>query len=116
MDIARHQRHLSEKRDELRSKIARLEDEARTSKLAEVEDPIDQVTSAEAQASALEQVSRATATLHAVEDALARIGNGTYGSCIDCGREIEPARLQAVPWTAYCRADQEKHDRESMPQ
>ena len=25
--------------------------------------------------------------------------------------EIDEARLEAVPWTLYCREDQEKHDR-----
>jgi RNA polymerase-binding transcription factor DksA len=38
-------------------------------------------------------------TLKQVRAALQRIQDGTYGVCIDCGRRIEPARLEAVPWT-----------------
>jgi DnaK suppressor protein len=49
--------------------------------------------------------------LQQVRAALQRIEDGTFGYCIDCGKPIEPARLDAVPWTPYCREDQEKHDK-----
>jgi len=41
---------------------------------------------------------------------LQRIKDGTYGKCTLCGRQIEPARLEAIPWAAYCLEDQEKLD------
>ena len=34
--------------------------------------------------------------------ALARLQTGTYGRCLECGAEIGPRRLEAVPWTARC--------------
>lgn len=37
-----------------------------------------------------------------VEDALARIQDGRYGTCASCGAAIPYERLQAVPETAYC--------------
>jgi DnaK suppressor protein len=40
--------------------------------------------------------------LRAIEDALHRIQNGTFGICADCEVEIRPARLDAVPWTRVC--------------
>ena len=86
--------------------------QARNAREAEVEDPIDQVTSAEGKAVAFEESSREWQTLTQVRDALQRIEKGAYGNCVECGRAIEPARLEAVPWTPYCRADQEKVDRE----
>lgn len=42
-------------------------------------------------------------TLNLVEDALARLDEGTYGVCRRCGQPIGEERLEAVPWTAYCR-------------
>lgn len=45
-----------------------------------------------------------------VEAALARIDAGTYGRCIDCGEEIDAARLEYRPEAARCFADQEKHE------
>jgi RNA polymerase-binding transcription factor DksA len=40
--------------------------------------------------------------LEAVEAALARIGAGTFGECVRCGRPIAPERLEALPWAAHC--------------
>lgn len=35
--------------------------------------------------------------------ALEEIGNETYGLCVACGKEIPYERLEAVPWTRYCK-------------
>ena len=43
-----------------------------------------------------------------VENALARIREGSFGECISCGKEINPKRLEAVPWTRHCIECQEK--------
>lgn len=40
--------------------------------------------------------------LAAVEAALARLDDGTYGRCVRCGRPIAPERLDALPWAAHC--------------
>jgi RNA polymerase-binding transcription factor len=45
---------------------------------------------------------RAIQHLAQVEAALARLDNGTFGQCIRCGRQIVPARLEALPWAAHC--------------
>ena len=42
--------------------------------------------------------------LEAIEEALARMEDGTYGICSNCNRVIPKARLEAVPWTRFCRA------------
>ena len=41
-------------------------------------------------------------TLRDIEDALSRIDAGTYGFCANCDEEINPRRLEAVPWAAMC--------------
>lgn len=46
--------------------------------------------------------------LRAIEAAIARIENGSYGVCTLCEQEISVARLQAVPWTSVCVACKEK--------
>ena len=40
--------------------------------------------------------------LEAVEEALRRIDQGTYGKCEGCGKKIPEARLQALPYTSFC--------------
>jgi len=37
-----------------------------------------------------------------VNDALTRIDEGVYGRCVDCGEEIAPERLGALPWARRC--------------
>ena len=40
--------------------------------------------------------------LDAVDAALARISEGKYGICLNCGKEIDPARMEARPESVYC--------------
>ena len=40
--------------------------------------------------------------LELVDEALARLDDGTYGRCIRCGEQIAPDRLEALPWAARC--------------
>jgi len=46
-----------------------------------------------------------------VERALARFEDGTYGLCVDCGRPIDPARLEALPYAQLCLDCQSKQER-----
>lgn len=43
-----------------------------------------------------------------ISEALQRIEDGTYGRCIDCGRELSDERLEARPEAARCIEDQQK--------
>jgi len=40
--------------------------------------------------------------LREIDDALGRIGQGTYGICEGTGKPIPKARLEAQPWARYC--------------
>ena len=46
--------------------------------------------------------------LRAIEEALGRIRQGTYGVCVVCKQPISKARLEAVPWTPHCRECKEQ--------
>jgi DnaK suppressor protein len=49
--------------------------------------------------------------LDQVNVALARIEEGTYGICANCGKPINPARLDARPSSIYCIDCQQLQDR-----
>jgi RNA polymerase-binding transcription factor DksA len=49
--------------------------------------------------------------LSAVEDALRRVREGTYGICGDCGRPIAPERLDVLPQALRCVECQRHADR-----
>lgn len=54
------------------------------------------------------EVSRDAGELREIESALARMADGTYGECIDCGKPIPQARLAANASAARCIACQER--------
>ena len=49
--------------------------------------------------------------LVAIEEALQRLENGTYGECEACGKLIEPRRLEIMPQTALCRDCQSQKEK-----
>ena len=51
---------------------------------------------------------RADAELRQVEEALLRLHEGRYTTCVVCGEEIEPQRLEALPYTDRCIACAER--------
>ncbi|MEB2284532.1 MAG: TraR/DksA family transcriptional regulator [Myxococcales bacterium] len=54
--------------------------------------------------------------LKSIEDALDRIGEGSYGVCESCEQEIAEGRLQAMPFTrlcVQCQADREIEAKQS---
>ena len=46
--------------------------------------------------------------LSQVRLALERLREGSFGECLHCGQAIGEKRLDALPWTPYCIACQEK--------
>jgi DnaK suppressor protein len=44
----------------------------------------------------------AATELREIDEALARIRDGTYGRCEDCSRRIDAARLEAIPYARLC--------------
>lgn len=49
--------------------------------------------------------------LLAIEEALQRLENGSYGECEMCGRQIEPRRLEIMPQTTLCRDCQSRKEK-----
>jgi len=66
-----------------------------------------QVTAERGEAEALGATLRDA--LAEVERALAKLTNGSYGVCEDCGQAIDPLRLEAKPAARYCINCAAKH-------
>jgi len=60
----------------------------------------DSIEAYESNTGVLEQLE---ARLAEVNAALEKIEQGTYGTCVVCGKEIEPDRLEANPASATCK-------------
>jgi DnaK suppressor protein len=48
--------------------------------------------------------AQAQAAVEEIDKALAKIANGTYGYCEQCGQPIPKARLKALPYASLCVA------------
>ena len=49
--------------------------------------------------------------LEAIDAALTRIDDGTYGICSACGQPVGEERLEALPWTTQCIDCKRKEER-----
>ena len=54
--------------------------------------------------------------LRAIEEALKKIEGGTFGTCEECGEQIEPARLKAMPLAKFCLDCQSQLEKETKLQ
>jgi RNA polymerase-binding protein DksA len=49
--------------------------------------------------------------LSEINAALQRVEDGTYGTCVVCGKPIGDERLEAVPYATLCIDDKRKLER-----
>jgi len=49
-------------------------------------------------------------TLNRIEEALARLDEGTFGNCFECGDEIAERRLRALPFAVRCKDCEEARE------
>ena len=59
----------------------------------------------------LAEIDRDLEELRAVDAAMLRIADGSYGTCEHCGRKIDFERLQATPFANRCFDCQSMHER-----
>ena len=74
-------------------------------------DFLDEVQNSVDRALLVQNLDYNFALLREVQSAVARIADGNYGLCLDCGEPIGPKRLAAAPWAPLCLKCQEIADR-----
>lgn len=108
--------HLAETKryaDLLRAKQMELSDSLRNRDEIVIEkasDALDVVQLMRERDLAVRNLDRDSNLLRQIRDALSRIVQGTYGTCLHCDEDISPKRLAAVPWAAFCVACQQHID------
>lgn len=107
-------KRLEERQQELRKNVSRTEQDGRSADLDTAQDIADRAASSYNKEFLFHQSNSERQLLQMVEGALSRIREGTFGQCISCGNDINPKRLEAVPWTRHCIACQEKLEQGSL--
>jgi DnaK suppressor protein len=77
-----------------------------------VGDEADLASAHISQTQALNQRDKLMAKIKEIDEALARMENGTYGICEETGENIEEKRLVAIPWTRLSLEGAEVRERE----
>ncbi|MET8948384.1 TraR/DksA C4-type zinc finger protein [Streptomyces sp. NPDC004542] len=93
LDITRAEPHPHEVRQRL--------EHARSSRLAQLQ-ALSETGQAQDDYLLSEQRTAMERTLKDIEEAFARVENGTYGACLDCARPIPAERLEILPYTRFC--------------
>lgn len=73
-----------------------------TDQTSNVPDPNDRATLESGRSFELRIRDRERKLLSKIDEAIARIDDGSYGVCEDCGEEIGQKRLEARPVTTLC--------------
>lgn len=93
------ERRLLDERQHLAARIGRIEADF----AGPMDDDSDEQAVERADDEVLDGEERiATVRLQAIEAALARLREGTYGTCVRCGKAIAPQRLAAMPEAPTC--------------
>lgn len=91
--------HLQAEREHTLLTLARVRETLRS----EIDpDADDGASDLEAHENALALIPDLERKLDAINHALQRVEQGTYGLCERCGEPIDPARLEIVPEATFC--------------
>ena len=69
---------------------------------AETPDPVDLAVRNYSKNVQLAVSENESKQLVLIDEALVRIEDGEYGTCLNCEKEINPKRLAAIPWARFC--------------
>jgi DnaK suppressor protein len=107
-DLLRYKNILLSKRQELSTGKSLADSIPAASELHG--DPVDMAASETDAATQIRLQQTDSKLLRAIEAALARIRHEEFGKCEECGQPISKARLEAVPWTRWCKDCKERQD------
>lgn len=93
---------LVDERNALLGVVGRNEDYGREADVEATQDPADKASNSYTKELLFSQSTNDRIILTQIEEALLRIDEDEYGICVNCANEIQPKRLEALPWVRYC--------------
>lgn len=106
-DMEKYRRLLDEKKASLSAELAKTRSAEEETTEESTQDIADKAVSSYTREFLYSLTDGERSTLLRIDDALARIEEGTYGFCANCGQPMTEKRLTAVPWAPYCLDCQE---------
>lgn len=110
-DALLRQRH-AQLREEAHNALMESEDSQYQALAGRVHDPGEESVADLISDLNIRQIDHLAQELYATETSFARMRNGTYGICIDCGTQINIDRLRAVPTALRCIDCQSRQEKD----
>jgi DnaK suppressor protein len=101
-ELEKYRRLLDAKKHELSADLAKTRDAEEETTEESTQDIADKAVSSYTREFLYSLSDGDRTTLLQIDQALARIEEGTFGACSNCGLPMAEKRLNAVPWTPYC--------------
>jgi DnaK suppressor protein len=93
--------------EERASLVEKLKDNDLSVDDSETPDPVDLAVRNYSKNVMLAVSENESRQLALIDEALMRVDDEEYGLCQNCEQEINPKRLEAIPWARYCLNCQE---------
>ncbi|MBI3895218.1 MAG: TraR/DksA family transcriptional regulator [Acidobacteria bacterium] len=105
-----YKKRLLERRSELLETVSKTEQDGRQADEEAARDLADKASSSYTKEFLFKKSNDDRFILQLIQEALDRLDEGNYGTCVACGGEIQQKRLDAVPWARHCIECQEKQE------
>jgi len=108
--VEHYRKRLLAKQEELLRSVTKSEHDGRQIDAEVTQDIADKAANSYTKEFLFHQSDDNRRILQLVDEALGRIKNGDYGSCVACQEDVQQKRLEAVPWARHCIECQEKQE------
>ena len=105
-------RMLDDRRREVRADLRSRVRGSRSDRSSDVREDLERADASTQGDIELALVQMSLQTVARIDDALARLDAGKYGSCLECAREISEQRLRALPFAVRCQACEERREQD----
>lgn len=105
-----YRQRLIERQQQLQAIVSRTEHDGREADEEVANDVADKASNSYTKEFLFKQVNDDRHILTLITEALDRMKSGEYGTCVHCGGEMQPKRIEAVPWARHCIECQEKQE------
>jgi len=101
-ELEKYRRLLQEKKNGLMAELAKTKNAEEETTEESTQDIADKAVSSYTREFLYSLNDSERSTIQQIDQALGRIEDGTYGSCLNCGTPMSEKRLTAIPWSRHC--------------
>ena len=101
-ELEKYRRLLQEKKNALLAELAKTKNAEEETTEESTQDIADKAVSSYTREFLYSLNDSERNTILQIDQALARIEDSTYGTCLNCGNPISEKRLTAIPWSRHC--------------